>query len=323
MSLPRVAAPRVPALCGLAHRVNTHCRHAGRMHAVLAVLARTLLCAALITGLAAPAQAACALRIPAVFDLAPAGYVPGSSEVLEATVNLSVDGGSSGCVWAVGAQDGGAGARVLNGPGGSIPYDLHPGTAGNARLRDLPLAAAGELLVGSVAAGQSVNANVRVRFPGKAILAPGAYTGTQRLHLYEADATAPGGYREREARDLRLMLNLAPFVNAWVDIDGSSSAFGVPRVIDFGELVSDARRSLRLVIDSNVQIGMNVLAEDVNKLLSRSAYGLASVPYRLDLTRYDRLATGYIFQYEISIGPLGAATPGAYTSGITFTVTAR
>lgn len=282
-----------------------------------------LLLLAAVLGMASAAQAACALSGPAPIDLVPTGYVPGANALQTIPAAASVDGGSAACTWAIGAEDNGAASRVLNGPGGAIPFDLYPGTVAGARWRDLPLAGRSELLTGTTGAGQRGNAPFTISIPGQVVLAPGTYTAALRLHLYEADASAPSGYREREVRELRLSLTLLPFVNGRVEFDGSASAFGARRVLDFGELAADAHRTLRLILDTNIAVGVSVLAEEVGRLVSRHAYGQASVPFQVNPTRFDKVASGYEVEFEVRIGPLGVATPGDYLSGVTFTVTAR
>ena len=278
----------------------------------------------LMTGLlpVAPAAAACALIAPASADLLPAGYSPGGGATGSAVINLQVNGADSGCNWAIGADDS-AGARLLSGPGGTIPFDLRVGGSGGPRLRDLPLAGAAELVRGTVPARAFAGASLWVEFPGNLSMAPGNYVGTLRLRLYDLGGGGLASARELETRSLRIALNVLPYVAGRVAAEGQTSAFGTPRTIDFGELASGAQRDLEIQIDTNLNIELSMNADNVSSLVNRTSRGLYAVPYRIDHRQVQRLPAGYRLGLSIVLGEVGSAPPGDYQGAVTFTVTAR
>ena len=226
--------------------------------------------------------------------------------------------------------------RVLKNGSNQLSYQLYKEAALTTVLEALPDATSSQVISGSTpAANPSVVAlTFYVHIPPGQVLAPGTYTDTVTLSVY--DGSFPGGTLENSAT-----ITISAQVRAVADLalvaSGAAFTASTSRALNFGALSSGQNLGCDLRVRSNIGYNIALASQNLGVLKASSPITF-TIPYAmtirgqaLDLTQTQATFpstppsitdnNGQAYPIAVTIGNFTNPPAGTYSDVVTVTVT--
>jgi len=243
---------------------------------------------AIAAGSPVMSASACALAmtVPGSVSVASiGGYNPLATDRGLTAVPIQVVSTSGTCQFFITASETsvGSGTRQLQGPGGSLRYQLYTTAIPDTVWREIPIATPSETLRNVVnSQNQFQTVNFWTHIPSGQLLGAGTYTESVRVSLYEG---SPESARPRLVSSDIVNFNARVLATARARIDGGgglSPLQGSRTMLDFGELSDGSTRNFDLIVEANA--GYRITLQSMNGGTMRNDRERLATPVQYTLT---------------------------------------
>jgi len=177
----------------------------------------------------------------------------------------------------------GSGTRQLEGPGGSLRYQLYTTAIPDTVWREIPIATPSETLRNIVnSQNQFQTVNFWTYIPSGQFLGAGTYSESLRVSLYEG---SPESAHPRLVSSAIVNFNARVLATVRARIDGGgglSPLQGSRTMLDFGELSAGSSRNFDLVVEANA--GYRITLQSMNGGVMRNERERLAIPVQYTLT---------------------------------------
>ena len=231
---------------------------------------------------------------------------------------------------------GNAAERAMASGGQRLAFNIFTNSSRTNPLRDLPVAAANDMISGSFAvAGSATNTHVHYFWiaPGQ-VVTPGAFIGIAQLKLFQGTLANNSLVQIANVKYLANVRAVAEL--SVVDPGRSFDPSGGKRSVDFGFVHRGQKAELALRVRGNNGFDVTIQSQNAGTMRPPGSGDPSFVPYTLTLAgralglagggtpaanlTAATTAEGVAFPLEITVGDLAHADAGAYSDVLTITV---
>jgi len=280
-----------------------------------------------------------AMTVPGSVSVADiGGYDPLATDRGLTAVPIQIVSTSGACQSFITASETsiGSGMRQLQGPGGSLRYQLYTAATPGTVWREIPTATPSETLRSVVnAPNQFQTVNFWTYLPPGQLSGAGIYSESVRVSLYEG---SPESARPRLVSSSIVNFNARVLATVRAKIDagsGLSPLQGSRTMLDFGEISAGSTRNFDLVVEANA--GYRITLQSLNGGTMKNERERLATPVQYTLTvdgaavplgataELQATSSGGIQRHRgtVTLGLVEKLIAGTYRDEILLTISAR